>query len=158
MTFPEVVAPFRRINLSSGSVNELFVSEILSQVIIIGIQQACVAELRQCHDVRIVGSAEARPFESRCPLFDFCVVDASRSPLKQRLLQPESKRLGSGELPTQLTADDQLTSSRVEPSAERQAGRGPVPSEHLMRDVIVKDGAHGYRPIDRLVSSMKNRR
>lgn len=142
MNFLEIVAPFRRINLSSEPVDELFVSEVLSQGIIIGIQQACVAELRQCHDMRIIGSTKTCLSEIRCPLFDVLIVNASRSPFKQRLLQPESKRLGSGELPTQLTADDQLTPARFEPSTERQTGRRPVPSEHLMCDVIVKDGAH----------------
>ena len=158
MTFLEVVALLRRIDLSSGPINELFVPEIVSQVIAVGIQQARVAELRQCHDVRIIGPTDAGLSEVCCPLFDFRIVDTSRSPLKQRLLQPEPERLGCGKFPAQLTADDQLTSSRINPPAERHAGRGPVSSEHLMRDVIVKDGAHDYRPIDRLVSSMKNRR
>ena len=37
-----------------------------------------------------------------------------------------------------------------------QAGRRPISPKHLMRDIVVKDGAHAYRPIERLVSSMKN--
>ena len=108
--------------------------------------------MRQCHDVWVIGLTDARPSESRCPLFDFLIADTSRSPIKQRLLQPEPERLVSGKFLAQ------LTSSRVNPLTERHPGRGPISSEHLMRDIVVENGAHDYRPIDRLVSSMKNRR
>lgn len=158
MTFLEIVALLRRIDFPSGLVDEVSVPEIVSQVIVVGIQQTRLAELRQCHDMRVIGSTHAGLSEDRCPIFDFCIVDASRSTVEQGLLQPEPECLVSGKFSAQQTTNDQLTSSRVDPPAECRAGRGPVPSEHLMCDVIVKDGAHNYRPIDRFVSSMKNRR
>ena len=154
----EIAALLRRIDLSSGAGNEPLVPEVLSQVIIIGIQQAGIAELRQCHNVRVIGSTDPRLIENRRPFFDFCIVNASRSPFKQRLLQPEPEGMVCTKLTSQLTADDQFTSSRIDPSAESQAGRRPISPKHLMRDIVVKDGAHAYRPIERLVSSMKNRR
>lgn len=158
MTILKIAALLCRIDFSSGPVDERLVPEILLQVIIVGIQHAGMAMLRQCHDVRVIGSTCARLFENRRPFFDYCIVNASRSPFKQRLLQPEPEGMVCTKLSSQLTTDDQLTSSRIDPSAESQAGRRPISPKHLLRDIVVKDGAHDYKPIERLISSMKNRR
>ena len=42
----------------------------------------------------------------------------------------------------QLTTDDQLTFSRVDPPMKRHACWRPLSPEHLMRNIVVKDGAH----------------
>ena len=156
MTCLEIAALLRRIDLSSGAVNEPLVPEILSQVTIVGIQQACIAGLRQCHDMRIIGPTETCSSECCCPLFDLRIVHASRPSAKQGLLQPNPERTVSPKLFAQLAADDQLASPEFDPFAECFASRRAVLAEHLMHDIVVKDGAHDYRPIDRLVSSMKN--
>ena len=78
------------------------------------------------------------------------------SSISQGAPEPSGESLAARQLLSKFAAYDQLSAWARQPIEESLAGWRAVASEYLVCHVGINDSAH-YRPIDRLVSSMKNR-
>ncbi len=115
----EAPIPTRRINFTSGIVNQVLVLEILLQVAIVRVQQPGTTDLSQGNDMWIIGTDCARTLDLLCPCVNFTFIYDSHFSSKLGLLSPAPKvRRTSFKLLKQLAADHQPATSFVEPFKE----------------------------------------
>ena len=109
----------RRVNFTSGSINQSLIVEILLQVAIVRVQQPSTANLSQGNDMWIIGPDCALTLNLLCPCVNFTFIRDSHSSSKLRLLSPTSEfRRTLFKFFKQLAADYQPATSFVEPIKE----------------------------------------
>ena len=91
MTELEAPVLTRRVNLTSGIVNQALVLEILLQVAIVRVQQPGTADLSQGDDMWIIGPDCPLTLDLLCPCVNFTFIHDSHLSSKLGLLSPTSE-------------------------------------------------------------------
>ena len=149
------VIPGRRVDLAAGSGNNFAILEVFNQRRVIGVQQPRTADQRERNDVLIIRPADSPPTEFVRARLHICIRHASCSPKSDCDSEPLHESLVPAQLPPKSAADHQLPTWILQPVEETFARRGPIMTEHFVRDVGIDNPAH-QSPTDRRTSSMKN--
>ena len=115
----EAPIPTRRVNFTSGIVNQALIVEIFLQVAIVRVQQSGTADLSQGNDMWIIGPDCVLTLDLLCPCVHFTFIRDYHSSSKLGLPSPVSEvRRTFFKLLKQLAADYQSAIPFVEPIKE----------------------------------------
>ena len=148
--------PGGRVDLAARPRDDRPIPEVIDQRRVVGVEQPRPAHQGEREHMHVVRLADSFPAESRGMIVHRFVGHRASSSISQGAPEPSDESLVARQLLSKFAAYDQLSAWARQPIEESLAGRRAVASEYLVCHIGIDDGAH-YRPIDRLVSSMKNR-
>ena len=155
MRWSEVLAISCRIDLPRQARDDVPVSEIIHQQVVVRVEQTSGAGDGERQDVFVVGFADVPSPQVIRTLLDGFVRYRARATISDRASKPSYESVISAQLPPKLAANDQLSARTREPVEEASAGRGAIFAEHFVCHVGIDDPAH-HIPTERRTSSMKN--
>ena len=148
--------PGGRVDLAARTRNDLPIPEVIDQRRVVGVEQPRPTHQGEREHMHVVRLADSFLTESRGMIVHCFVGHRTSSSISQGTPEPLDESSVARQLLSKFAAYDQLSAWARQPIEESLPGRRAVASEYLVCHIGIDDGAH-YRPIDRLVSSMKNR-
>ena len=122
--------------------DQAIILEIRMQIPVVQVQKARSADLRQCDDVLIVGSARFLSCQDLRLIFDILIFDKPDASCPDRLRSPVPKGDRSVQLLKKLPAGHKTSLFRIYPVKEGLSGFRSILSENLVNDAGVENRAH----------------